>query len=380
MGEDVERSAEAGALRVPLTPFGAVGDIQATGERLGEGLVSHLPEGFQRWVRETRESLPKRQDWLGRLARTPGIGVTGAPTTLDIARGVEARSGGRYPAGYVGQTFPGRLAGAATEVALNPVNLAAGPGGIGERFVQGLAAGAGGEAGSEAFGPIGGFLGGGLGSLLRQSAIARTAQRAANLENQPTAAQVRMAGSVGSTGRANAAADLGAANFADSLDQAIDRSARDAQAGGGNVARGLRTRLNRMINESQDARERGDTRGVLPPEYERGLRKIVSSDDMLRKFTDHWHHGHGLAALWALGTGHWAALPAIGVSMAARGVPRFFANRRVVSQARRLRDEALRSAPSGPGPATMPLWPNPNQIPGAALRGSLSDLATQQQQ
>lgn len=183
---DVGKSAAAAVTRVPLHPFGVIGDIRQAGEAVGRQLF-----GSAEYERRTRayEADPRNgPGWLARLAAL-------APSTMDIGRAIQRRTG--LPTGFVGETVPGRIAGGAVETALDPMSLALGPGGVLGRVGTGLAAGSAGAVGEEVAGPIGGLVGGGLGSLATASTIERSAARAAQQATRPTEANVRAAGGLG---------------------------------------------------------------------------------------------------------------------------------------------------------------------------------------
>jgi hypothetical protein len=351
MVTDIGRSVEAGAIRAPLHVPGALGDFANIGES-----ISEVPSRITDWALGTH--LTDRQRQRHEDAERMGAAL---PSTMSIARGVEERTG--LPASYVGRTLPGRVAGGAVETALDPISLASGGGSAAARLGVGATSGAAGEIGSEVAGPIGGMAAGGLTGLLHESGLARTAQRAANrARRQPTADEIRMAGSVAATGRRNAWGDLAAADAADRLNQAMDRATRYAQVHGGSSATHLKAELNRIIEDGS------------MPQYEAALRHIVGSDQLLNAATRAGRHGH--FPLWGLVTGHFGeALGAEGGRYAAQGL----ANRRAMGRTQDIRDAILRGAPSGGGPPPpVPPWFRPDNLPGAAIRATQSTGQGQQ--
>jgi hypothetical protein len=341
MLEDVRKSATAGALRAPLHMFGARGDIGALGEYIGN-----------LWGRKLTSD-----EWRDLQNK---IGIAPSPTTMDIAHNVERTTG--LPAGYTGQTLPGRIAGGTVEGALDPLSLAAGPAGVVPRLVSGAAAGAGSSVGGEALGPLGAIAGGTLGSLATSSRLA-----AGSVKPAPTPADLRAAPTAGRR-LPDIQADEAAAAAAERIDTALDRSSRQVH---GSTANRLRNELNDIIDDPAFASMSAEQKGRLS--------SIVTSGKLEQWLGRYSHYGpHALAGAMAsavFGGPHGftaAATAGALVPLAARMIDKF----RTFGKTRSVRDDILRGAPSGGG-----VTPVPSQLPASLLRGTLSpdlsDLANQ---
>lgn len=362
-GADIAESAAAGALRAPMHVPGFLGDLAATGEAIG-GRVGRWATSkiFGERAAEEAEQAFKRRGRTRSVADIVTSPTADAPTTMDIARGVERRTG--LPAGYVGQTLPGRLAGGAVETALDPLSLAQGPGGVAARLAAGGAAGAVSELGGAIAGPIGSIIGGGFGSLATASSLDRLAARRAAEGTMPTAAGLRAASPL-ATGRIKASQlkDVRADEAAAALSEHLDSAVRRAQQGRGNTAANLRAELNRIID---------DTSIVRTPEQDAAMRKIASSGHLLEGMSRLAGYRHSPLAVLSLLTGHPAAAAGFMATEALRHIPAAVDRRRAVGATEQLREDVLRTAPSGGGRAP-PLPPRlaPEQIPAAVVRGLL---------
>lgn len=474
---DVGKTAVSEAAKAPLRPLGFIGDIGQTVEGVRGWIGRKL--GTDKLVEEAQKRLTPEE--LHSLKQPRG-----APTTEDIARGVEKAAGRELF--HEPETAWGRRAGGLVAGATDPLNLAWGPGGFIRRLVEGGISGVTGEVGGEVAGPVGSVIAGG-GTSLATSRIAggsaRRAQAAANAATQPTEQQIRNASRQGyqaahaaniplsradvsqlgadirddlvNSGRAfsprsqpktfdevrlleeqvqlrrpglrrklGAGAPVGpvpstyqnpassttevinarerlnniardnagtseevaarramelidnyldtvsgvnvplrqargnyrAAERASDLNRAVDEAARDAQARGGSVAGNLRSNLNRIIDDD-----------TLPktPQEEAAMRAIVGGggipQELAKLGPNHWLWG-----LWAALHGnllHGAALIAPG------SIGRWMDNRNTRRAVEELRNDILRRAPSGGGPAPPlpPQWPQ-GTLPAAVVRAN----------
>lgn len=167
-----------------------------------------------------------------------------------------------------------------------------------------------------------------------------------------------------------------AAAHAEELNNAIDRATRQAEARRGNVADNMRAEINRLIEDKGVPRT---------PQEEVEMRRIVGSGGILQEMARFRHTYSPVAIAGAVGSalaGH--LLPAAGLagSALAAGLPRRIDTARTRRGIEALRDQILRNAPAGGGPAPpLPAWFSMQQVPPAIVRslsGNLSDLANGQ--
>jgi hypothetical protein len=179
--KDVAGSIAAGAARAPMHVPGLGGDVSA----LGAGVSGLMNRGVD-WATAqlgVPTHLRERQLERERLGHI-------LPTTSDIAQEVEQRTG--VPVTYTGRTPAARIAGAATEGALDPVGLMTGPGTIARGMTAGALAGGTGEAVTEVTGsPVAGAIAGGAAALGRGAGAERAAIRRTNT---PTIGEIESAG------------------------------------------------------------------------------------------------------------------------------------------------------------------------------------------
>ena len=172
---DVGKSVVSEAAKAPLRPVGLIGDVRAGLEGARDWLGRVL--GTDKLAEEAQKRLTPEE--LQKLKQPRG-----APTTEDLARGVERATGAEF---HRPETEYGRYAGAVSAGVADPLSLLMGPGNIVRRLIVGGVSGAGGELGGEVAGPVGALVGGGLTSAGLERSIAAS-QRATQRRQLATTA------------------------------------------------------------------------------------------------------------------------------------------------------------------------------------------------